>query len=400
MFLIIGYIVGSFLGALGLKDRGSRWSSWILLGSCALLCAAYLVKDQMPFPGFSLSSLRVGQTQAKDSPATPATAKNSAPGPADPGGSWLVKFSTSIIPASFSELSRLAQTSIVARIGGGLYLMGALAIVAQPRYGLYLILFFALLGDVFLLPWYPFVKGFSARESLFFVHDAFIVSPLELYILLTAVSWLAWQVWRGQLNFFIGKLFWPALVFLVFLLFGLVHGIGTGGDLRIALWEARAIFYLVTLMVLTSNLVETTAHVNHLMWIAMVALLIKGLNVSLYYLLVLQGDLSGVRTISDHAAAIQLNSLFILSLAVWVYHSSRMKRALLPLMIPFVVLGYIAMQRRAAFITLAIAVMLLTALLYQTKRRIFALTLATLSLGYVAISWNNQSFLAVPAQAI
>ena len=399
MFPTIAYIIGCFLIALTLKGRAARWSSWILVGSCVLLCTAYLVKDQMPFAGFSLSSLWARQT-ASDGSAVPGTEETPATREIHSGPSWLVKSSTSLIGARFSELGSLGGSSIAARVGAGLYLIGILAILVQPRYGLYAILFFSLLGDVFLHPWYPFVKGFSARESLFFVHDAFIVSPLELYVLLTAISWLARQVGRGQLNCFLGRLFWPTLFFLAFLLFGLAHGIGTGGDLRIALWEARAIFYLVALMVLASNLVETTAHVSHLIWIAMVALLIKGLYASLYYLLVLQGDLSSVRTISDHAAAIQLNSLFVLSFAVWVYDSSRMKRALLPLMIPFVVLGYIAMQRRAAFITLAIAVILLIALLYQRQRRIVALTLAILSVGYLAIFWHSYSLLAVPAQAI
>jgi O-antigen ligase/polysaccharide polymerase Wzy-like membrane protein len=399
VFPIIAYIIGCFLIALTFKGRAARWPSWILLGSCVLLCTAYLVKDQMPLAGFSLSTLWARQT-ASDGSAVPGTEETPATREIHSRPSWLVKSSTSLFGARFSELGSLGGSSIAAGVGAGLYLIGILAILVQPRYGLYAILFFSLLGDVFLHPWYPFVKAFSARESLFFVHDAFIVSPLELYVLLTAISWFAQQVGRGQLNFFLGRLFWPTLFFLAFLLFGLAHGIGTGGDLRIALWEARAIFYLVALMVLASNLVETTAHVSHLIWIAMMALLIKGSYASLYYLLVLQGDLSSVRTISDHAAAIQLNSLFVLSLAVWVYDSSRMKRALLPLMIPFVVLGYIAMQRRAAFITLAIAVILLIALLYQKQRRIFGLTLAILSVGYLAIFWHSYSLLAVPAQAI
>jgi len=400
LFLIIAYIVGSFLGALGLKELGSRWPAWILLGSCALVCAAYLMRDQMPLPEFSISSLWVGQTRASDSPATSATEETTATRVANPGASWLVKFGTSIIAADFSGLDRIGRSSVAARIGAGLYLIGALVVLARPRYGLYLILFFALVGDTFLLPWYPFLKGFSARESLFFLHDAFIISPLELYILLIGISWFAWQVWRDQLRFVTGQLFWPTLVFLAFLLFGFARGIGTGGDLRIALWEMRAIFYLLALMVLTTNLVETTAQVSHLIWIAMVALLIKGICASLYYLLALKGNLSGTQSISDHGAAIQLNTLFVLSLAVWIYHSSLMKRLLFPLMTPFVILGYIAMQRRAAFITLAIAFMLLAALLYHSRRRLFALALATLSVGYVAISWNNQSFLAVPAQGI
>jgi hypothetical protein len=382
MLLIVAYIVGCFLGALALKDRESRRPRWVLLGSCAFLCVVYLTADQIPLPGFSLSSLAVGETHGSDRPATRRTEEPSATG-------------------AFAPTAR--ESTLAARIGGGLYLLGAVAILARPRYGLYLILFCSLIGDAVLLPWYPFVKGFSARESLFFVHDALIISPLELYILLIGGSWFARQMWQNQLRFYTGQLFWPALVFLAFILFGLAYGIGTGGDLRIALWEARAIFYLAALLVLTSNLIEKPTHVSHVMWMAMAALLVKGIYSSLYYLSVLKGDLRGIEGISEHAAAIHLNTLFVLSLVVWIYRTSRMKRVLLPLMIPFVILGYIAMQRRAAFVTVAIAFVLVAALLYKTHRRVFRLlapTFAVLGVCYVAVFWNSQSLPAVPAQAI
>jgi hypothetical protein len=310
---------------------------------------------------------------------------------------------TSTIAAAFAGIERPEIKALAVRLGVALYLLGAAAILLQPRYGLYLILFFALVGDAVILPWYPFVKGFSSRESLFFVHRAFIVSPLELYILLIAISWSVRQVWRGGLTLRTGRLFWPTLLLLTFAVFGFAYGIGMGGDLRIALWEARGVSYLVALILLTSNLVETPAHVTNLLWIAVLAVFLKGVNGSLYYLTVLKGDLRGIESITEHAAAIHLNTLFVSSLAVWMYKTSPMKRVLLPLAIPFVLLGYIAMQRRAAFVTLAIAFVLALALLYKENRRLFWIaspTLIILSAGYVSAYWTSQSTLAVPAQAI
>jgi hypothetical protein len=317
--------------------------------------------------------------------------------------SWISQFSTSIFAAGLSQISSLGESAMAARIGGALYLLGVVTILVRPRYGLYLILFCTLVGDAILLPWFPFVKGFSAHESLFFVHDAMIISPLELYIVLIGSSWLGWQAWRGQLCFYTGELFWPTVVFLAFLLFGLIFGIGTGGDLRIALWEVRFISYLPALLILTSNLIEKPAHAKNLIWIVMAALLVKGIYGSLYYLLILRGDLSGIESISQHGAAMHLNTLFVFGLALWIYKASAVKRVFLPLTIALVALGYIAMQRRAAFITLAIAVFLTVAFLYKARRRLFwrvAPLLATLSLGYVAVFWNSQSLLGLPAQAI
>ena len=52
--------------------------------------------------------------------------------------------------------------SIIAWI---LFIAGMGLILYQPRYGLYLIVFLTLVGDVFLSPWFPFVKNLSSPES-------------------------------------------------------------------------------------------------------------------------------------------------------------------------------------------------------------------------------------------
>jgi hypothetical protein len=402
MILILVYILGCFFGALYLRRRGCRRDTSALLGACALVCVLYLAIDKLPLPVFSISSFWTGEKGTSFSRPTVLPLELS---PVQvPAAPQSIRSSVhTIISAGFSEVRRLGDSPLAARIGGLLYLVGAAAILVQPRYGLYLILLFTLLGDAALLPWYPFVKGFSGRESLFFLHDAIIVSPLELYVLLIAISWLFREARHGRVRLFTGDLFRPALAFMAFLLFGLVYGIGTGGDLRIALWEARAIFYLIALLVLTSNLTETAAQANRVIWMAMAALFIKGTIGSLYYLLVLKGDLTGVERISEHAAAMHLNTLFVLGLAAWIYKTSVTKRAVLPLMIPFVMLGYIAMQRRAAFVTLAVAFVLAVAVLYRERRRAFWLAvpgLAVLSAVYLAVFWNSQSVLAVPSQAI
>src|SRR5215203_2759454 len=60
------------------------------------------------------------------------------------------------------------------------FLAGIAAILYQPRYGIYLILFLSLLGDKGLMPFYPFQLNFSSQESLLFVDQRLIFSPLEV----------------------------------------------------------------------------------------------------------------------------------------------------------------------------------------------------------------------------
>src|SRR3954463_7907475 len=71
-----------------------------------------------------------------------------------------------------------------------LFVIGVIAVLYQPRYGVYLIIGFSLVGDSILNPWYPFVKNLSSFESLMYIGRATSFSPAEIFIGLTFISWL------------------------------------------------------------------------------------------------------------------------------------------------------------------------------------------------------------------
>lgn len=282
--------------------------------------------------------------------------------------------------------------------------IGAVATIAyEPRYGVYIILLASLAGDSLLMPAYPFVKNFSSTESIFYIDSSLIFSPLELGLVLVLLLWLGKALMRRQFTFVTGVLFWPALLFTLALVFGLIYGLGTGGDLNIALWEVRPIFYLILMLVFVSNLLEKPEHFSHMIWASMIALGIEGLVGSYCYFVVLQMDLSTVDRITEHSAAIHMNTFFVLIIAAWIYQASLAKRLTLLLFMPPVLLTYLATQRRAAFLTLGIALVLLTLILYKEKRRLFWQIVpiaAVIGVIYLGIFWNSGSTLGLPAQAL
>lgn len=293
-----------------------------------------------------------------------------------------------------------AAPSIIAWL---LYLVGVGAILYRPRYGIYLVVFLALVGDAILIYWFPFTSNLSSRESLLFLHDAVIISPLESYLVLIFISWLGRAIVQRKLDFHFGSLFWPSMAFLLFVVVGLVYGLGTGGNVEIALWESRPIFYLPMMLVLTSNLLTKRQHVVHVAWAVMLALFIEGLVGVHHYFIVLEQDLSLVEAITEHSAAIHMNTLFIFFVGLWLYRSSLTSRIVLFLMLPPVALTYLVTQRRAAFVALAIALMLTAIILFFENRTAFWLImppLAIVGLVYIAIFWNSSGALAMPAQAI
>ena len=283
-----------------------------------------------------------------------------------------------------------------------IYLTGAALIVYQPRIGLYLILFFSLIGDNVMLPWYPFNKGFSSYESLFYLSRLLIFSPLEIYILLTIASWLLRGLMLRNFKIKTGGLFKIAVVFLCFVTAGLIYGLATRGNFNIALWQVRPLFYMVMMIFLASNLLENRAQISNLMWWAMLGLFIKAIVGNINYFIVLMGSLN-VASMTEHATPIQLNTIFIFAIAVWLYKSSWPKKLFLPLMIPIVLITWLASQRRAAMIALIIGLALFAIIMFREHRRLFWLIIppiVCLFAIYVLAFWNSSSTQALPAQAI
>lgn len=316
---------------------------------------------------------------------------------------WLFWFTAVLGFTAIFALLMLRGGPKPGSIGWVIFLLGLILILYKPRYGLYLIVFWGLSGDGVLMAWHPFLKNFSSRESILFVHDALIVNPLEIYLVATAVSWLGAGLMRRKVHFYVSELFWPAMAFLFFVVFSLFNGILTGGNVNIALWEMRPMVYLIAMFILTSNLLEKREHFSHLIWAAILALSIESLYGVYYFLTDLRGTLAGVSAIAEHTAAIHLNTLFILFLALWLYKGSAVKRfGLIPIM-PAALLTYLVMQRRAAFITLFVGLIFMAILLYIDKRDVFWLIMppaAMIGLVYIAVFWNASGTLGLPAQAI
>ncbi|MCB8977305.1 MAG: O-antigen ligase domain-containing protein [Ardenticatenaceae bacterium] len=282
------------------------------------------------------------------------------------------------------------------------FLMGAAAIAYEPRYGVYLVLLLGLMGDSVLMPWFPFVNNMSSAQSVLYLNDSIIISPMEFYMGLIFVVWIGKGVARRNFRFYKGPLFWPAMLFTFFILFGFVYGLGTGGDFRIAIWEGRYIFYIPLMIILASNLITTQEHISNLVWFLIAALVIEGLSGIYYFVFSLNLDLN-VQSITEHGAAIHMNTLFVLVLALWLYKGSLLKRFMLPLMLPPVLFTYIATQRRAAFLTLAVALAVMMVVLYIENRRLFWFILPPLALGgilYIGVFWNASGALGLPVQAI
>lgn len=273
-----------------------------------------------------------------------------------------------------------------------IYLCGIAAIFYRPRYGLYLLAGLSLAGDGDISAWYPFNKNFSSYESIFFLSNGLVFSPLELTLALTALAWLLPAWGQRRLVFYGGPLFWPAIVFSAFISFGLVYGIATGGDPVIALWSVRGIYVMPLMLILTSNLIEDRDQMRCLVWWAVAGIFVDAVAGFIYVATVLQFDYLQVPAIAHHSYSIHICAVFVLAAAVWLYRGTATQRIVLPLMLPVLAYSFLANQRRAAYVAIAVAIILGSVLLFWENRKLFWRIMplaALLGTVYVAAFWNG-----------
>jgi hypothetical protein len=283
------------------------------------------------------------------------------------------------------------------------YVTGVIAILYRPSLGVYLIIGLALVGDSVLLPWYPFNKNFSSYESILYVSKSLIFSPLETYIVLTYLSWLGRAWIRRKIEWRTGPLFWPMLIFTSFITFGLGYGLSRGGSVNVALWETRSIYYLPAMLILTTNLLHKRTDISALLWVIASALFVGGVSGVWFVATTLKFDIRSVESIAEHGFSIRANTFFIMLIAVWMFRGTSIKRIVLPLMSPFVLITYFANQRRAGYITIAVALLIVAIVLYRENRRAFWLIVpiaCVCGAVYLAAFWNASGSLGAPARAI
>jgi O-antigen ligase len=278
-------------------------------------------------------------------------------------------------------------------------------VVVRPVAGIYLIGFFALFTDGAVSPWYPFTKNMSSHESILYMGNAFVLSPLEVLVALTTTALLVRLLLdRGSTKFVRAPLFWPAMAFLGFLFLGFAFGIATGGDRYVATWEMRPILYLPILYVVITNLFTSRRQYHRLGVVMLVALVIHSVLALVLFLSLSETGRDGLESLVGHASAIQMNVVIFLALAAWLLpRSPKAMRILVPVAAVPIVWAWLISQRRAAVVALAVAVLVFVLLLAKLNARMLrriAPLIVVLAVGYLAAFWNSEGLVGFPAQAI
>jgi hypothetical protein len=241
--------------------------------------------------------------------------------------------------------------------------------------------------------WPTALQGLPDRPIGFFM--LFVLLVFILHILFTRKKQL-----QG------GALLIPFLLFFVCVIWGIVHGLSSGGNLQILVEEVRSFWYLFLGYMLAYNLIRKKQHLRYFFWFVILCAGIKALQGVYIYLFVIHGDLAANHEIMAHEESYFWVSVLLLIMLFSLHSNYRPQFYTALSLLPFLLLSLIANNRRADFVALLVGVVVAWVLIFTVKRHarksLIVILLITALFGgaYVVAFYNGTGGISEPARAI
>ena len=182
------------------------------------------------------------------------TPRHQAPYPR--AGNFMIFVLLGVVAVVLTVAARATAPGALA-LGLAVIFMIVGAYFVRPVLGVCATVLFAMIADDFAMKWYPFVKGFSARESMMFLSKSVILSPMEICIFAGIVGLFVRYLVYGRWPFRLGPVRKPLFSFLFFVIVGLGYGLAKGGSRKIALFQARPFLVMFGGYLLVASICRT-----------------------------------------------------------------------------------------------------------------------------------------------
>jgi hypothetical protein len=181
-----------------------------------------------------------------------------------------------------------------------------------------------------------------------------------------------------------------------------LYGIGTGGDARIAVWQARPYVYLIWVALLTPAVLRTRTELLGAVAMLVGATTFKASQIVWIFVVEAGAKFGEWREILGHE-----DSLFMVA-ALSLIGSLAILRVRFTgarfwfLCAPILLLGLILNLRRAGYVALALSAVLSAFLFRRHARTMLKLTVSLLLCAgiYSVLFWNSDALVAVPLQKV
>jgi O-antigen ligase len=190
------------------------------------------------------------------------------------------------------------------------------------------------------------------------------------------------------------------LAFMGIVLLAELHGLATGGNFKLSLWELRPQVYGFVMFLLASSLLRTRRQLLTLGVVILCAVVFKAAVGTFRWQFTL-GHSVTQDTLLGHEDSYFLVLFVVALLAALVW--ARRRAVLTPLLLatPVVTICLLANQRRVGLLALAAAALVMVVMLLKFELRIRARVVVLVALaaiavgGFVAVNWNQTDGLAV-----
>lgn len=320
-----------------------------------------------------------------------------------------VQYLVIVVPALvLTPLLVLAGVAI--GFGTTLGLLAALAILivmaCRPRVG-----FFVIAGCAVIVDWQPLAVPIGTDRLPIWSWPAHLAGlpdrPIGLVFLFVLLVVFARRLALRQGGLDGGVLLRPLLLFLAGIAVAVVHGLVSGGDIKVIVMEVRPFEYLLLAYLLAYNLVSKKQHVRAFFWLVIAAAGVKALQgVYIVYASLNGHVLSDQNEIMGHEDSFFFICLLLLILLFSLHHRYRPQLYAALAILPPLVIALLANNRRADYLALlvgAVVAWLVVIVVKPSGRRkhvIAFLVCMTLGIGYVAMTSHTHSWYAEPARAV
>jgi hypothetical protein len=192
---------------------------------------------------------------------------------------------------------------------------------------------------------------------------------------------------------------------LVAVAFGAVHGLGSGGDYKLVLWETRPYVYLATMYLFTVQLPADRRLLRTLLWVFVAGVAVKtaqGLVLTVSILRVAHRP----DTLMTHEDSLFFMLFAALVAALWLFQQRGRLRTVTTALLPAVFIVNLANNRRISWLMLGgmLVLLLVVGWVRLPNKRGFILAvvgaLAVVLPVYLPLYWNGSGFLSQPARAL
>lgn len=253
----------------------------------------------------------------------------------------------------------------------------------------------------------PFTRELPLYDNLSNItpFGPLVANALELMLVAVLATVMVRVVIRRERKWKANPLTWPIAAFGAALVMWLAMGMVNGGAANIALWELRALGYFVLLALLVPQILENRSDVQLVVWVAVLGIVLKAAQGVYNYVVILKGDLADVPAITGHEDALFFAFIIVLLLGLAAYRASKGKLALLLFAAPVIGFTFVATNRRAAYVALALGMVVLAIMLLtdKSRRKLVAtvgIPLLIATVLVVAAGWNSDGAIGRPARAI